>query len=144
MEKWRTYSLLDVKVVFSHPDVGSFTVSDEGSGRVSFTYGDDMAANTPTATGYVVVNRMRAEHGSVQLEIPQNSKTDENLRSWVRYIKSASTDRFALGNVTITDGNSGRTYNMNGVVPQKDPDETFDKQSGFRTYNLLFADYTMQ
>jgi len=141
---WRTYSLLDVKTVFSHPDVGQFVVSDEGSGRVSFSYGGDMASNTPTATGYVVVNKMKAEHGTVQLEIPQNSNADEFLRKWVRYIKYAPTDRFALGTLTITDGNVGRTYSMVGVVPQKDPDETFDQQSGFRTYNLLFAEYTVQ
>ena len=138
---WRTYSLLDVSVVFAHPDVGQYVISDEGSGRVSFSYGADMASNTPTATGYVVVNKMRAEHGAVQLEIPQNSEADENLRKWIRYIKNAPTNRFALGTLTITDGNVNRTYQMVGVVPQKDPDETFDQQSGFRTYNLLFAEY---
>ena len=141
---WRTYSLLDVKAVFNHPAVGQFVVSDEGSGRVSFSYGADMASNTPTATGYVVVNKMRAEHGAIQLEIPQNSNSDEFMRKWVRYIKTAPTNEFALGTITITDGNSGRTYNMVGVVPQKDPDETFDRESGYRTYNLLFAEYTVQ
>ena len=141
---WRTYSLLEVKTVFSHPAVGQCVVSDEGSGRVSFSYGGDLASNTPTATGYVVVNKMKAEHGSVQLELPQNSEADEFMRKWVRYIKSAPTSEFANGTLTITDNNIGRTYNMVGVVPQKDPDETFDQQSGFRTYNLLFAEYQVQ
>ena len=143
---WRTYSLLEVKTVFSHPDVGQCVVSDEGSGRISFACGGDLASNTPTATGYVVVNKMRAEHGTVQLELPQNSEADEFMRRWVRHIKDVNTptSRFALGTLTITDNNVGRTYNMVGVVPQKDPDETFDAQSGFRTYNLLFAEYQVQ
>lgn len=145
-QTWRTYSLLDVHVVFSHPDVGTYTITDEGAGRISFAYGDDLGSVTPTANGYVVVNRLRNRHGTVQLEIPQASLADEHLRKWIKYIKrdDIKTERFALGTMTITDDNLGITYNLSGVVPQKDPDETFDKTAGFRTYNMLFADYTMQ
>ena len=134
------YSLADVQVVFNHPDVGKKVFSEEGSGRITLSYAGDMASNTVTALGYVVVNKLVAKNGTCQLEIPTNSTVDDFLRKWIGYLKNAPTKRFALATLTLNDTAAGRTLLLKGVVPQKEPDEGYDQQSGNRQYNLLFAE----
>ena len=137
------YSLPDVKTVFNHPYVGRVSLSDKGAGRISISYAGDLASNTKTATGYVVVNKMVAKDGAISLEIPANSDADKILRKWIAYIKRAATNEFALGTLTLNDTAANRTLTMTGVVPQKEPDEAYDQQSGNRQYNLLFAEITV-
>lgn len=139
------YSLADVITTFNHPDVGKMVLSGEnGGGRITIAYAGDMAANTKTATGYVVVNKLVAKDGSCSLEIPTNSAADNFLRKWIKFIKSAATKRFALASLTVFDSAANRTLTMTGVVPQKEPDEGYDQQSGNRQYNLLFAEMTVK
>lgn len=134
------YSLADVITTINHPDVGKSVLSDGGLGRVTIGYEGNLAANTITATGYVVVNKLIAKNGNVGLEIPNNSDADLFLRKWIKYVKSAPTKRFALTTLTVKDSAANRTYTMTGVVPQKEPDEGYDAQSGNRQYNLLYAE----
>ena len=137
-----TYSLPDVVLTFNHPDVGKNVLSNAGAGRITISYAGDMASNTTTATGYVVVNKLVAKNGTVALEIPQNSDADTFLRKWIAYIKNSVTRKFALASLVLYDAAANRTLTMTGVVPQKEPDENYDQQSGNRQYNLLFAEMT--
>lgn len=134
------YSLADVVTTLKHPDVGNCVISATGGGRVTISYAGDLASNTTTATGYVVVNKLRSTNGQIGLEIPQNSDADKFLRKWINYVKNAKTARFALGTFILNDPAGGRTLTMTGVVPQKEPDEGYDQTSGNRQYNLLFAE----
>jgi len=138
------YSLADVITTFSHPDVGKCIISDEGGGRITISYAGDMASNTTTATGYVVVNKLVAKNGSCSLEIPMNSNADVFLRKWIKFLKGSATKRFALASLTLNDSAAGRVLTLTGVVPQKEPDEGYDQQSGNRQYNLLFAEMTVK
>ena len=138
------YSLADVEVVFNHPDVGQKVFSEEGSGRISISYAGEMASNTVTALGYVVVNKLVAKNGTCGLEIPTNSTVDNFLRSWIKYLKTAPTKRFALATLTLNDKAADRVLTLSGVVPQKEPDEGYDRESGNRQYNLLFAEMLVQ
>lgn len=138
------YSLADVITNISHPDVGQCVLSDAGGGRITVSYAGDMATNTTTAAGYVVVNKLRAKNGTLGLEIPANSQADVFLRKWVKYLKNSVTSRFALTNFVLKDTAAGRTLTFNGVVPQKEPDEGYDQTSGNRQYNLLFAEMIEQ
>ena len=138
------YSLADVITTFNHPDVGKNILSSTGGGRITISYAGDMGSNTVTATGYVVVNKLVAKNGSCSLEIPMNSDADKFLRKWIKYLKTAPTKKFALATLTVNDTAAGRILSMTGVVPQKEPDEGYDQQSGNRQYNLLFAEMTVK
>ena len=137
------YSLADVRTSLNHPDCGTCILSNVGGGRVTINYAGDMASNTNTASGFVVVNKLVAKNGSIALEIPVNSLADKWLRTWITYLKSCGTDRFALSNFTLIDSAASRKLYMTGVVPQKEPDESYDQTSGNRQYNLLFAELTV-
>ena len=140
---YSVYSLPDIKLTFSHPKFKTNVLSNMGSGRISVSYAGDLASNTTTATGYVVINKLVAKNGSIGLEIPCNSSADNLLRNWIQHIKTSPTKEFATATMTLIDDAVGRKFEFRGVVPQKEPDEGYDATSGNRQYNLLFAEVTV-
>ena len=138
---YSVYSLADVATTLNHPDVGRSVLSDAGGGRVTISYSGDLSSHTTTATGYVVINRLKATNGQIGLEVPQNSEADLFLRKWVSYLQNVkNTARFALSTFVLEDPAGHKTLSMSGVTPQKKPDEGYDQTSGNRQYNLLFAE----
>ena len=139
MSKTTVYSLADVRAVMYHQDVGQCVLSAQGLGKISVTSSGDLSSHTATADGYVVVNRLRANHGIITLEVPQNSSADEFLRRWARYLKNAQSYLFALTALNIVDQMGGFTIYCEGVTPQKIPDRVYDQTSGNVSWTLLAA-----
>ena len=142
MSKTTVYSLADVRAVMYHQDVGQCVLSAQGMGKISVTSSGDLSSHTATADGYVVVNRLRANHGIITLEVPQNSSADEFLRRWARYLKNAQSYLFALTALNIVDQMGGFTIYCEGVTPQKIPDRVYDQTSGNVSWTLLAASIT--
>lgn len=138
------YSLPDTKTVFNHPNVGRMVLSDEsnGAGRVSISYSGDMGQQQASATGYIVITKVRVRHGAVSIEVPQNSPADLFLKKWVAYVDTAAPGEFALATLTIQDFASGLMWNCSGVCPQKKPDRQYDQAGGNIQYVLLCAAIT--
>lgn len=136
------YSLMDVVATLNHPDVGKCVLSNAGSGQITISAAGDLFSNTKTATGHVTINRMRSEDGTAQLEIPMNSDADIFMRKWVKFMKNpkTATKRTVLSTLTIFDPVGNRTITLNGVVPQKEPDEGYQQTAGNRTYPILYAE----
>ena len=122
-----------------HQDVGQCVLSAQGLGKISVTFSGDLSSHTATADGYVVVKRLRANHGIITLEVPQNSSADEFLRRWARYLKNAQSYLFALTALNIVDQMGGFTIYCEGVTPQKIPDRVYDQTSGNVSWTLLAA-----
>ena len=139
MPQTTVYSLADVKAVMYHQDVGQCVLSSQGLGKISIAYSGDLSSHTATADGYVVVNRLKSNHGMITLEVPQNSSADEFLRKWARYLKNAESYLFALTALNIVDGAGGFTIYCEGVTPQKISDRTYDATSGMVSWTLLAA-----
>ncbi len=140
MAKYTVYSLADVKVVMYHPEVGQCVLSSQGLGRIGISYTGDLSSHTATADGYVVVNRLRTNNGSITLEVPQNSSADEFLRKWSKYLKNVGqTYQFARTALNIVDNAGWFTIYCEGVTPQKIPDRTYDQASSNLTWTLLAA-----
>ena len=139
MSKTTVYSLADVRAVMYHQDVGQCVLSAQGMGKISVTSSGDLSSHTATADGFVVVNRLRANHGIITLEVPQNSSADEFLRRWARYLKNAQSYLFALTALNIVDQMGGFTIYCEGVTPQKIPDRVYDQTSGNVSWTLLAA-----
>ena len=139
MPKTTVYSLADVRTVMYHQDVGQCVLSNQGVGKISITHSGDLSSHTATADGYVVVNRLRSNNGTITLEVPQNSTADEYLRRWARYLKNAQSWQFALTALNIVDAAGQFTIYCEGVTPQKIPDRTYDQVSGNVSWTLLAA-----
>ncbi len=140
--KTTVYSLADVRAVLYHQNVGQCVLSSQGLGKISVSFAGDLSSHTATADGYVVVNRLRSSHGTVTLEVPQNSSADEFLRKWARYLKSAETYLFALSALNIVDAAGNYSICCEGVTPQKIPDRAYDQTSGNVSWVLLAARIT--
>ena len=139
MDKYSVYSLADVVVTINHEDVGQCVISDEGGGRVVITRSGDLSNHTVTATGYVVVNKLRSVNGTVALELPQNSPADAYMRKLIKHLISAATDKFAISKMTVNDPAGGKVITLTGLTPQKWPDENYDQTSSTRNYTWLAA-----
>lgn len=139
MPKTTVYSLADVRAVLYHPGVGQCVLSSLGAGKITVSRSGDLSSHTATADGYVVVNRLRTSHGTVAVEVPQNSSADEFLRKWVRYLKNARSSEFARSTLTLADTMGGFTISCEGVTPQKIPDRVYDQTSGNLTWTFLAA-----
>ena len=140
MAKYTVYSFVDVRVVMYHPAVGQCVLSSQGMGRVVGARSGDLSSHTATADGYVVVNRLRSENGTITIEVPQNSSADEYLRKWARYLKNVSdSGKFALTTLNIVDQAGNFTISCEGVTPQKIPDRTYDREASNLSWTLLAA-----
>ena len=141
------YSLKDTyTTIFTGADVfGTYVLSNNGAGRISWNYSGDMSSHTTTANGYTVINRLVSKNGSISIEVPINSPADKFLRSWIAYLDSSTTPTGKFGNtkMTVEDRAAGRKNNFFGVTPQKKPDESYDQVAGNRQYNLLYAEMTV-
>ena len=143
MAKYTVYSFVDVRVVIYHPSVGQCVLSSQGLGRIVIARGGDLSSHTATADGYVVVNRLRSENGTITIEVPQNSSADEYLRKWARYLKNVSdSSKFAVTTLNIVDQAGSFTISCEGVTPQKIPDRTYDRESSNLSWTLLAAAIT--
>ena len=139
MSKTAVYSLADVRVVLYHPNVGQCVLSSLGAGKITVSYTGDLSSHTATADGYVVVNRLRSSHGSVTVEIPQNSSADEFLRKWAWYLKNAPSHVFAASTLNLVDAAGNLTISCEGVTPRKIPDRAYDQTAGSLTWTFLAA-----
>ena len=140
MEKYSVYSLADVVVTINNDNVGQCVISDEGGGRIVIARSGDLSSHTTTATGYVVVNKLRSVAGSVSMELPQNSPADAYMRKLIKWLVNAATDQFATTKMTVNDPAGGKVITLVGVTPQKWPDENYDQTSSTRNYTLLAAE----
>ena len=129
-----------MRVVMYHPSVGQGVLSNQGLGRISIARAGDLSSHTATADGYVIVNRLRSENGTITLEVPQNSSADEYLRKWARYLKNVGdSQKFAQTTLNIVDQAGKITISCEGVTPQKIPDRTYDQASSNLSWTLLAA-----
>ena len=129
----------DVKAVMYHQDVGQCVLSSQGLGKISISMSGDLSSHTATADGYVVVNRLKNNHGTITIEVPQNSSSDEYLRKWAKYLKNADSYLFALTALNIVDSMGRFTIYCENVTPQKIPDRVYDSTSGMVSWVLLAA-----
>ena len=141
-KNFSTYSLMDVRVTMSHPKKGKKVLSGCGGGRIVISYTGDVSSHTSTATGYVVVNRLRSKNGTVTLELPQNSPADLWVRALIKYLSNdnTNTENFATGRLELYDPIPKRTITCSGLTPQRLPDENYDQASTTRNYVFLAAE----
>ncbi len=137
---YSVYSLAETRVVLYHPDIGQANLHQCGRGKMVISFSGDLSSHTTTADGYVVVNKLVSDNGTVTLEVPQNSIGDDFLTKYAQYLRNCNdTSRYLLGTMTVYDVAGNRTIYMTGVTVQKVPDRTYDRTSTNVAYVLLVA-----
>ncbi len=139
----KVYSFDDHQVVLSHPDVGTFKLSEGGIGRVVIAYSGENSRLTNSADGGVVVNKINNNSGQISVDILQTSEANLWMKKFVNYLKNAPTRRYALGRLVLS-GTNGESTVCSGVVPQKMADIAYDAEAAVRNWSLLAADIVMK
>ena len=98
---------------------------------------------TNSADGGVVVNKIKNNSGSINVDVLQTSDANVWLKKYVNYLKNAPTNRYALGNLLLT-GVGGESISCTGVVPQKMADVSYDAEAQNRSWQFLAADVIMK
>jgi len=141
---YSVYSMPDISVNMNHPDVGAMALHECGLNKITVSASGDLSSHTTTSDGYVVVNRIRATNGRVDIEVAQNSKADYYLRNWTAWArnKNTPTNRIAMGVMTIHDSQSAKMITASNLSVLKVPDRTYDKTSTNVTYSFLSVSIT--
>ena len=142
MNKYSVYSFADIVLTVNHPKVGQLIVTDEGGGRIVVSNTGDLSSHTTTATGYTVVNKLRAPAGTLTIEVAHNSEADKYLKKLIDYVNDAPSDQFALTTIVLNDPAANCITTATGCTPQKKPERNYDAQSSLKQYVFLAADIT--
>ena len=142
---YNVYSFPDVKAAIYHEDIGQCNLHESGLGKITVSAAGDLSSHNTTADGYVIVNRLKSNNGTITLEVPQGSVADWFLRKWARWNRSLQNpSRIALGVLTIQDTVAGYTISATGLSLQKAPDRVFDRTAGNVSYTFLAATISEQ
>ena len=142
---YNVYSLPDCHVYLHSPDIGDADLSLCGHGKIVISMAGDLTSHSLMANGHVLVNRLKTTHGTITVEIPQNSPGDAYFRKWARWQKNCSdSSRIALATMTIQDTAGGFTVVCTGVTLQKVPERTFDRTATNLVVTLLATTITEQ
>lgn len=138
----KTYSFEDTTLNISHPSVGSWSGYGTGLGTVTVSYSEDISSMQVAADLTVVISKHAYRHGTITISVNQASEFNSFLKKLVNYVKTANADEFALTSGILRNGTTGDTWTLSGVAPQKNPDTTYDSQSGFLQYVFNVASLT--
>ena len=138
--KTTTYSFADVSFVFSHPSVGTLTITGEGVGTISVTRANDVTQHDLAADGSVMVSKIIAKNGAIAIAIQQTSAAHKFLKRWYDYVQVAPTDEWVKASAILTNPHLGDTITMDGISPQKRADVGFQQNGQQVTWNLMAAE----
>ena len=135
-----TYSFADVSLVFSHPSVGTMTITGEGVGTISITRSNDVTQHDLAADGSVMVSKILAKNGAAAIAVQQTSAAHKFLKRWYDYVQVAPTDEWAKASAVLKNPALGEIINMSGVSPQKRADASYQSNGQQVTWNLMAAE----
>lgn len=136
----KTYSFQEVEVTLSHPSLGIVSTNGLGLGSVSLSMATDKATASVAADGVTIINKIKDEHGNLDLEIQQTSEAHKDLKRWSNYLKTAPASEFALIKAVVTSKSTGEQDICSGGAIIKNPDKSYGAEVSSITWGLLFAE----
>lgn len=140
---YSTYSFSDVSFVISHPALGQYIANGEGLGTISISRSTDNSVHDIASDGSVMVSKIRARNGIVNVTIQQTSNLNKWLQKWFNYLETAPTSAWAETTVIVRAPMMGETTTCIGVSPQKPGDKPYQQQGQQVSWNLMSADVQM-
>ena len=135
-----TYSFTDVSMIISHPDVGQYTATGEGTSSINVAMTTDRTVHDIAADSTVMISKVPGRNGTITVMAQQSSNLHAWLLKWHNYVEAAPTNRWALASIIIHAPEMGDLLIANNVSPQKLPDRPYQAQGQNVTWTLLAAD----
>lgn len=121
-----------------HPLVGLKTINGEGIGEVNISYATDNTDHNLAADGVVMVSKVKADNGTVSLQIQQVSDLHQWLLGYFNTVYQSTSDQWALGYLNISSANGyGNTLHITGLSNTKRSDQPFQQQGQMVTWNFM-------
>lgn len=139
-----TYSFADAVLTFSHPGVGQKVFTGEGTGSVAFNLANDVSVHDVAADGVVMTSKIKANNGSIAIEVQQASEASNFLTKYYNYVTEAASDQWTKAEINFRHNVTGESYICEGVSPQKLPDRQYQAQGGRVTWNFLSTHITYE
>ena len=133
------YSFADFVFTISHPSVGTRTITGEGIGDIAFNLATDVTAHDIGSDGVVMISKIKAKNGTIEMNIQQSSAANNWLTKWYNYLEGANSGEWARSTVTARHTVSGESYQCTGVTPQKLPDRSYQAEGQRVTWSLMAA-----
>lgn len=134
-----TYSFADTILILSHPNVGQFTFQGKGLGGVTVSRSTDTTQHDVAADGSVMVSKIKADNGTMALNIQQTSEGHKWLSKWYSYLKVAATSEWARTTAILRNTSTGENITMDGISPQKRADVAYQQTGQQVAWNLMAA-----
>lgn len=143
--KQKTYSFLEITGVISHPELGVYTLTGEGTGSVTITQSGEKTTHEIGADGATFILRVPGDNGTIAISIQQTSNLHKWLLKWYNYLRMPDTksSEWARTKVTIRSLSDGINYQANGVSPQNLPAIDYQVQGQKVVWILMCGDITI-
>jgi len=135
-----TYSFLDLVGSISHPEVGSFIFTGEGTGSVNVAKSTERSTHDVAADGSIMVSKVAGNNGTVTIECQQTAPVHFWLLKWFQTLWALPTNQWATTTMLLKNTSTGGSHICQGVTPQKEADTPYQAQGGRVTWTLLCAD----
>jgi hypothetical protein len=137
--KQKTYSFLDISGVISHPSLGVYTLTGEGTGSISISQTGEKTSHEIAADGTTFVMQVSGDNGTIAISVQQTSNLHKWLLKWYNYLRMAETERseWARASLLIRSISDEMTYQANGVSPQNLPAIEYQSQGQRFTWTLM-------
>ena len=131
------YSFSDITMVISHPAVGQCTITGQGVGSITIARTNDLTQHDIAADGSVMVSKIITHNGTIAMSLQQTSEANNWIKKMVSYMTTAPTNDWVAASAIVSNHNTGETITINGISPQKRPDETFQNSGQQVTWTMM-------
>jgi hypothetical protein len=136
----KVYSFADVSITISHPAIGQYVATGEGTGSITTTMATERTTHDTSADGSVMVSKIKGRSGSHALAVQQTSALNQWLLKLYNYLETAAASQWAGISIVQRAPSMGDLITSNGVSFQKLPDKPYQSQGQQVTWNLMAAD----
>lgn len=137
-----TYSFGDLVGSVSHPTIGTYIFSGEGTGSVSVSKATERTAHDIAADGSVMVSKVPGNNGTVIIECQQTSAIHKWLCAWFNALWLLDTTEWAASSIFLRNASTKTSHVCRGVSPLKEADTPYAAQGQRVTWTLMCAEIT--
>lgn len=137
---YTVYSFLDLSGVLAHPDLGSFTFSGGGVGRIIVASTTDKTFHEIDVRGTVLGGKIQGRNGQLHIQCQQTS----NVHKWLQWafntLYEAEASKWMKMAATMRNICDGTSHEIRGISFGRNPEKIYESQGQMVDWILFAAD----
>lgn len=132
-----TYSFQEAVVTVSHPLFGQYSFVGQGIGSVDIDYANDASAHDLAADGTVMTSKIKADNGTVAINIQQTSSGNTWLTNLFKSLKIAAASAWNDLTITVSVPSISESTVCSRCCFQKNATRSYQAQGQQKTWNFM-------